>query len=366
MKIECVKEKLEKALGSAEKITGKNVTLPVLKCIYLDGQKNNLTIRATNLDLGIEINIPVKAETEGVVAVPGNIIYSFISNIKDEKNVTLEEVEGNLKLSTSHHSTLIKCYPTEDFPIISKIEDGKKFTISSSDLVKGFKAVSYSASISSMKPELSSVYVYPDNDGLVFVATDAFRLAEKKVKSKKVIDFPPVLIPFKNVAEITRILEGRNEEVEVVVEKHQISFLFGEVYLTSRIIDGVFPQYHNLIPKESATEAVVLKQDLINSLKIANVFSDKFNKVTIKVDPRGKIFELKTRNNDIGESSNLLAGSLEGEGIEISFNYKNITDAFSALESDSISLAFNGLNKPLSMRGVSDRSFVYIVMPMNK
>jgi DNA polymerase-3 subunit beta len=366
MKIECLKEKLEQVIGYAEKITGKNVTLPVLKCIYLEAKKNELTIKATNLDLGIEISIPVKTDKDGVLTVPGNVLYSFISNIKNEKNITLEEVEGNLKVSTTHHSTTIKCFPPEDFPSIPRVLGGTKIQLSSVDIVKGLKAVWYSASVSSMKPELSSVYVYPDEQGMVFVATDAFRLAEKKVKLKKVVNFAPILIPFKNVGEIIRILEGKNEEIEVHIDKHQISFLFGEIYLTSRIIDGVFPDYRNLIPKESSTEAVVLKQDLANSLKIANVFSDKFNKISLRMDPKKKEFELKTKNNDIGESSNLLPGSFIGEEIEISFNYKNIIDAFQALESDSISLSFNGLNKPLSIRGVSDKSFVYIVMPMNK
>lgn len=366
MKIECLKEKLEQVIGYAEKITGKNVTLPVLKCIYLESKNNILTIKATNLDLGIEISIPVKTEREGVVTVPGNVIYSFISNIKNEKNITLEESEGNLKISTTHHSTVIKCFPPEDFPGIPRVTGGTQIHLSTTDIVKVLKAVWYSASVSSMKPELSSVYIYPDESGIVFVATDAFRLAEKKVKTKKVVNFSPILIPFKNVGEIIRILEGRNEEIEVHIDKHQISFLFGEIYLTSRIIDGVFPDYRNLIPKEALTEVVLLKQDLANSLKIANVFSDKFNKISLRINPKSKEFELKTKNNDIGESSNLLPGSFTGEDIEISFNYKNIIDAFQALEADSINLSFNGINKPLSIRGVSDKTFVYIVMPMNK
>jgi len=366
MKVECLKEKLEIAIGYAEKITSKNSTLPVLKCVYLEASKNQLIIKATNLDLGIEVVIPVKVDREGVVAVPGSVLYTFLSNIKNEKNITIEEVEGNLKVSTSRHSTVIKCFPTEEFPIIPHIEGEKKIIISAKDLVKGFKSVWYSASISSMKPELSSVYVYSDEEGLVFAATDAFRLAEKKVPLKKKLDFSSILIPFKNVAEIVKILDGKSDDIELRIDKHQLSFTIGDIYLTSRIIDGVFPDYHNLIPKASQTEVIILKQDLVDGLKVANVFSDKFNKVTLNIAPSKKIFELRTKNNDIGESLNNLAGSLTGESVEISFNYKNITDAFQALEADSIVLGFNGLNKPLSMRGVSDKTFVYIVMPMNK
>ena len=367
MKIICPqKETLEKMIGYAEKITSKNSTLPFLKCLYLESKKNELVIKATNLDLGIEIKLPVKTEKEGIVTVPGNILSGFISNIKDEKTITLEEVDGNLKVSTSHHSTIIKCQPSEDFPSIPHIEDGKTVILNAKSFIKGLKAVWYSASVSSMKPELSSVYIYTNDDGLVFAATDAFRLAEKKVKLKKPIDFPAVLIPFRNVSEIIRILDGIDGDIEVVVDKNQISFGFDGVYLTSRVVDGVFPDYRNLIPKEIATEVIVLKQDFINNLKVANVFSDKFNKITMTVEPSKKNFELKTKNSDVGESSNKLAGSLSGEEIEISFNYKNITDVFQSIETDSLSLSFNGLNKPLLVKPISDDSFLYIVMPMNK
>jgi len=366
MKTECLKEKLEQAVGYAEKVTSKNSTLPVLKCIYIEVKKSTLTIKATNIDLGIEIQIPVKTETEGVVAVPGNILYSFLSSIKNDKSVLLEEVSGNLKVSTPRYTTLIKCLPTEDFPTIPRVEEGESVSLNTTDLVKGFKSVWYSSSISSMKPELSSVYVYPTQEGLVFAATDAFRLAEKRVKTKKVLTFSPILIPFRNVGEIIRIFEGRDETVEVQIDKHQISFTLGDTYLTSRIVDGTFPDYKNLIPKEAATEIIILKQDLVDGLKVANIFSDKFNKVTMSVEPKKKVFELKTKNSDIGESVNALAGSLSGDSLEISFNYKNITDAFQSLEADSLSLSFNGLNKPLAIRPVSDNSFVYIVMPMNK
>lgn len=367
MKIICPqKETLEKMLGYAEKITSKNSTLPVLKCLYLQAKKNELCIRATNLDLGIEIHIPVKTEKEGVVAVPGNILFGFISSIKNEKSIVFEEKDGNLKVSTSQHSTIIKCLPPDDFPNIPKIDEGKTVILSAKNFIKGLKAVWYAASISSMKPELSSVYIYTNDEGLVFAATDAFRLAEKKVKMKKVVDFPPVLIPFRNVSEIIRILDGIEDDVEIVIDKNQISFSFDGVYLTSRVVDGVLPDYKNLIPKEVATEVVVLKQDFINNLKVANIFSDKFNKVTMIVEPQKKNFELKTKNSDVGESSNKLAGSLTGEEIEISFNYKNITDAFQSVETDSLSLAFNGLNKPLLIKPISDDSFLYIVMPMNK
>jgi DNA polymerase-3 subunit beta len=366
MKVECLKDRFAQAIMSAEKITGKNLTLPVLGCILLSAKDNALTIKATNLDLGFEVVLPVKVSREGSVAVPGSVLSAFVNNLHNDKSVHLEVIEGNLSISTQYNATTIKSLPFEDFPTIPVIEKERTFAVNAKDFVKGLKSVWYSSSTSSMKPELSSVYIYSDDEGLVFVATDSFRLAEKRVKMKKAKEIGTILIPFKNVPEIVKVLDTAQEEVEINATKNQVSFSFNGTYLVSRIIDGVFPDYKQIIPKESKTEAIILKQDIINALKILNIFSDKFNQVNIKAHPEAKIFELKTRNGDIGENVNKLQSALSGEDIEINFNYKYITDCLPSIETDSLAFNFNGMNKPLVIRGVSDRSFMYLVMPMNR
>lgn len=364
MKIECVRDKLVEAVSKAEKITGKNLTLPVLGCVLLEAKGRELIIKATNLDLGIEVIVPVKVEKEGIVAVPGQILTGFLSNINEESNVSLESIEGNLKVSTKNHKTTIKSLNTEDFPSIPKVKDGKNITISGNEFVKGIKSVWYSSAISSMKPELSSVYIYSDGDDLVFVATDSFRLAEKRVSIKQAREFGSLLIPVKNVSEIVRILELSKEQINISITKNQISFSFNGVYLTSRVVDGVFPDYKQIIPKSRKTSIKVLKQDLINTLKIATIFSDKFNKLSIRSD--GKKLELSTKNSDVGETVNDIEAVQDGENVDINFNYRYITDCFQSIDSDSINFEFNGPGKPLVVSGTNDKSFTYIVMPINK
>jgi DNA polymerase-3 subunit beta len=198
------------------------------------------------------------------------------------------------------------------------------------------------------------------------VATDSFRLAEKKIKIKKTKDFGQILIPFKNVPEIIRVLEVINEEIEVNLDKNQISFSHNGLYMVSRVVDGAFPDYKQIIPKNSSTEVVVLKQDLLSALKLSNIFSDKFNQINFKVNPNTKTCEIKTRNNDVGENNTILDSAITGEPIEINFNYKYISDCFQSIESDSLTLYFNGLNRPMIISPISDSSFRYLVMPMNR
>ncbi len=366
MKIECIKDKLIEGIAKADRLTGKNLSLPILSCIHIKTGKNCLILRATNLDCGIEITIPAKVEAEGEIALHGNVISSLLSGLPKEKNITLESQDGNIVVTTSGNKTLIKTFPADDFPNIPKLESFRTIEMSPKLLVKGLKSVVYSASVSTIKPELAGVYIYKDGGELIFVSTDSFRLAEKKVRIKDSIDFPSLIIPAKNVTDIIRTLENVSDDIKIHFDKNQIAFEGKDLYMMSRVVDATFPDYKQIIPKNFVTEAIVLKQDLVDSLKTSNVFSDKFNQVNIKALPSKKSFVVATKNSDVGEYTNAIDASVTGQDIEINFNYKYIADCFSSLDSDSLSLSIGGANKPLVVRGVSDKSFTYLVMPMNR
>lgn len=365
MKLECSIDKIKRGLIIAEKLTGKNLTLPVLNSILWVVNNKTLKIRATNLSLGVEIIIPAKIEEDGVLAIRGDVLSSLFSQLNNDGNVIFESINNNLSVKTKQSTVILKSVPYEDFPTIPIIA-GDSFIIQSKKFIEGLKAVYYSSSVSEIKPEIGSVYIYPEDDLLVFVATDSFRLAEKKVKIKQKVSFSGLLIPLKNTIEIIRVFEGRDEELKVTIQKNQISFSTEDIYLTSRIVDGNFPDYKQIIPKGSNTEATVLKQDFISSLKISNIFSDKFNQITLKVNPGEKFFEVESNNTDIGENTTLISGALSGENVSANFNYKYILDCFQSISSDSINLQLNGKNKPMIIKPIGDTSFMYLVMPMNR
>ncbi len=365
MKIECSVDKIKNAIFLSEKITGKNLTLPVLSSILLTASGKSLKLRATNLSLGIEVEIPAKIEKEGVMAISGQTLAGIFTNLFQNENIVLEEENGNLLIKTKKSKIKLKGQAYDDFPTIPIVE-GKSFEIESKKLIEGIKSVYYSSSVSDIKPEISSVYIYSNEDNLIFVSTDSFRLAEKRIKIKGIDEIPGILIPFKNVSEILRVFSDKPEELKVCFNKNQISFSADGVYLTSRVIDGVFPDYRQIIPKESKTDAVVLKQDLLNALKLSNIFSDKFNQVNLSIKPKEKVFELSSSNNDVGENKTELDGALSGESVEVSFNYKYFFDSFQSINSDSISVRLNQSSKPMVLSGVSDNSFIYLIMPMNR
>ena len=362
MHIACIKEKLEEALVKAEKVTGKNVTLPVLKSFYLKAEKNTLIVRTTNLDLGVEIKVPVKVIKEGVVAVGADVLRSYITNLSGVASLTLKLEDTVLLVSSDHTKTKIKTEQHSDFPSLPVVESDSKIILPVDSLILGIKSVIYSSAVTSMKPELSSVLMYSDGTSLIFVATDSFRLAEKRVALEKAVEIESILIPFKNASDIVRLLDGVSGDIELVAKETQMSLQGSGLYITSRVVDGSFPDYGQIIPKEYATEAVVLKEDLIAGLKLANIFSDKFNQITFSIT-EGDI-ALTTQNVDKGENTTHVKASLTGGDIDITFNHRYIFDSFQSIKTDSVSLWFTP-GKPLVIRGVGDSSFLYLVMPIN-
>jgi DNA polymerase-3 subunit beta len=366
MKLECHKSKIELIVQKASRLANKHLTLPVLSCIYLEVLGDNkLIVKSTNLDIGAEIEIKIKTIEKGTIAVPANILLGVLSSIK-ENDLVFETKENNLKISSNKNSVIIKCLPHEDFPSIPKLKNLKSIKINCRDLISGFKSVWYSASNSNIKPELSSVYIYKGDNNLVFVSTDSFRLAEKKIYTKAPIDFPPTLIPYRNVSEIIKLFEDYNGEIDIIFEKNQAAFVIEDMYLVSRLIDGSFPDYKQIIPKTFSATAAVLKDDLISSIKTSNIFSDSLNQTKLKVDIKNKSLNIESKNNDIGESKESISASVSGGDIELNFNNRYITDCMQSISSDSLVLSFGGVGKPLVIAGASDKSFLYIVMPMNR
>lgn len=366
MKGECLKDTLRQAVGQTEKITAKNLSLPVLESVYIETGDNKFIVKSTNLDVGIEVSVPAKIEKKGSVAIPASLISGFLNAIPDNQIVRLEAVSGNLSVSTSKNSTLIKGFPTDDFPIIPKPEKEASFMINSTGFVEGIRSVSYSASLSEMKPEISSVYLHAGKGEIYFVSTDSFRLAEKKVNVPGVPEDLSLIIPYKNANEAARVFSDTDAVLEVGFNKNQIYIHSEDVYFTSRLFAGVFPDYRQIIPKDKKTEAVLLKKDLVDVLKLSNVFTDKFNQIDIKIDPGDGIFEINSKNQDKGENNAKIEAVLSGESISLSLNSRYISDCLGSIEDDSIAISFNGANKPVVFRGSSRKDFIYLVMPLNK
>ena len=365
MKLICLKKDLREAVSICDRISGKNLNLPILSNILLDADGKDLKLISTNLELGVEIIIQAKIENKGKITVPSNIFNSFLSNISGSDKINLEVQNNNLIISINNNSTLIKSQPIDDFPNLPKLKSDNKFSIPIIDFISGLKMVFYSCSLSTIKPEISSVYLYSNKTNMItFTATDSFRLAEKKFN----YFFPelgPILIPFKTVVEIIRIFEGKEGVVDILFNKNQINIIKENIIFISRITDGVFPDYNQIIPKKFTTDVIINKDFFINSLKISGVFSGKLNELNIVVNSEDGFFTIKTSNNELGENISKIPAKITGESVKITFNHKYIYDCLPNINSKEIVLRFSGEGKPLLITGAQDNTFQYLVMPMS-
>lgn len=363
MKIQCLTHYLKNALSLIDKISNKNISLPILSSVLIFSQKKELKLCATNLEIGLELKIPAKIEKEGKIVIPSKLIYGFLSNIPSNENILLEEKNNNLIISTNNSSTTIKGYPVEDFPLIPFIKDTKEFfNLPAKDFISGLNSVSYAASLSEMKPEIASVFINSQKT-FSFVATDSFRLARKIIPYNFSNSFY-LLIPIRSVMEIIRIFENEEGDIKIFPHKNQIFFFSEKIKFFSRLIEGNFPDYEEIIPKNFTTTVILDKNSFGNNLKIASIFSGKLNEVKIELIPEKKEIKIQTNNGDLGEHTAYLPAEIKGEKIKINFNHKYLNDCLRFIPSDKVVLKFSGENKPVFITDSKDNSFYYLVMPM--
>lgn len=365
MHIECNVEKIKNAVALADRMTGKNLTLPALHSLLLVASGKSLKIRATNLNVGIEIEVAATVVDEGSVLIKGDVIANVFSHLENEEIATLKLAHENLSVKTKKTSTVIKCLPGDDFPTLPVVE-GTSFEMKASQFAEGVRSVYFCAATTEIKPEIASIFIYSDGQVMTFVATDSFRLAEKKIKIKDIPEIPKILIPYKNTADVLRVVDVFSDTVRISFNKNQLSISGNGIYFTSRLIDGAFPDYHLILPKEEQTRVVMMKQELLNTLRLSTIFSDKFFQVLFSVMPAEKRVHIESKNSDVGSNEASIDAVIEGESIEVTFNLKYFLDVFQAINGDSLALSFTKQNKPIVVRSVQDNSFLYLLVPTNR
>jgi DNA polymerase-3 subunit beta len=338
--------------------------LPVLQCVLISVKEGKVTFKATNLEIGIEVETESTIEEDGVVAVSAATLMQAVQYIT-KKEVTISVNEGVLVVDSGSGKTTINTIPSEEFPSITKLSIGGS-TIQKNLFSLGIKTVASAASLSSIKPELGSIFIQQKKEhSLTFVATDSFRLMEKTVPQKNFILDQTILIPQKNAIELARICDLLETDPVLIINENQCALSFSEgVYITSRLVSGSFPDYEQIIPKEYVTHTTALKSDLLQSFKKTHIFLNKFMQVTLKVLP--DTLTISSQNGEIGTTTDTVKVQTEGEELILNFNQQYLIDPLSHISDDSVVMHFAGIGRPLVLQGVSDNTLRYLVMPMNK
>ncbi len=354
----------EAVLISARFAERRATTLPVLAAILIIAADEGIKLRATNLETAVDLKVKGECKSTGVVAVPANILQQIASSLGGEGDITLEHTGSSLTLKNGSSKSVLKTIPYDDFPSIPFPESSKNRLLLSGAMLKSlFTTLVSCASNSTVRPELASIYLSIEGGMLTAVATDSFRLAEKKIPLASRGAQGKILIPAKNAAEIAQALP--DEEIIVSFDEHQCAFIGSHGMFVTRLTNATYPDYRQIIPKESVVEAVVLKKDFESALKRTTIFADSFQKVKITFEPKTHKLSFFAHNADLGESSESIPAQMSGTNLDLSFNHRYLSAALSLTHAESISITAAGPGRPVLIKGVGDSSFLYLVSPMN-
>ncbi|KKU55544.1 MAG: polymerase III subunit beta protein [Parcubacteria group bacterium GW2011_GWA1_47_11] len=351
---------LKRVIGLTEKVVSRNTSLPILNNILLRTENGRLKISATNLELGINALVGVKIEEVGEVAVPARILSDFVNAIKDEK-VSLATKSNILHINTEHYKTKILGFDPKDFPIIPKIESEPVASIPAGTLKNGLSKVLDSMAVSETRPELAGVFVQIHENRVVLVSTDIFRLTEMtlNVKTGNETSF---ILPRNTVAELVRLCGEVDGDIQIKYVENQVAFLAEDLELVSRVVDGTYPPYKNVIPEKFISKALAKKDELENAIHLAGLFSSQIS--DIKISCLDDKLNISAQNSDKGEIQTEVPVVLKNEPFELSLNYRYMLDGLKNMPDNEVVLEFTGPGSPFVIRPSSDKSLVYLIMPL--
>lgn len=375
MKFTILKENFNKGLNIVNRVAGKNITLPILNNILISVEKNFLNLSATDLELGIKYWTLIKTEKEGKITIPAKILSNFIGSLPEDK-ISIELKNQIFNITCQNYQTKIKGLSAEEFPIIPKIENDNFIELNCSVFCDGLSKVVDFTALNQTRPELSGVYFNFKKDGLYLTSTDSFRLAEKILLfEEKISQGFSFIMPQKSAREIINILSEKDGKLKLYFSPSQVLFelpmvetVHPQIQIVSRLIDGEYPDYQNIIPQKYEIQLILPKEQFLNHIKTASIFSGKTNEVKIKVTTQKDGVEILSQNPEFGENVSFLQGQVNyaktSKEMEVSFNYRFLVDGLLNIKDAEVIFELNGGDGPAALKSRSDASYIYIVMPI--
>lgn len=382
MKISCTQENLNRGLLVSSHIASKNISLPILNNILFRAEGGVITLLATNLEIGIHCTVRGKIEEEGAITLPAKLFADYVGSLPNEK-IDIDLQDQTLDIKCKNFETKIRGAATAEFPLIPEVSKEGGWSLDVAKFREAVNQVVFATSNTEIRPEISGILMRFDGQGgkVVVAATDSYRLAEKTLSlvGRENENTRDVIVPARTMQEVLRILsvfrESEDPEapnlVKIYLAENQIMFSLNGVDLVSRVIDGQYPDYKQIIPGSWQTRAVFNRNDLIRVVKTASLFAKPgIFDVTFGFKPgKEKVGELvlSSANSQFGENTVKLEAEVEGKENEITLNYRYLLDGLGAMESEEVALELTSGESPCLLRPKADGAdYLYIVMPIKK
>ncbi|GHU07950.1 DNA polymerase III subunit beta [Alphaproteobacteria bacterium] len=360
MKIIVTQENLSKALNIVSRVASTRTTLPVLNNILIRTDNNQLLLTATNLEIFIITSINTKITKDGVAAVPANLVTEFVSNLP-KTNINLDINDNKLKISAGNYNSTINTISPDDFPDLPDSKPNVEFEIDSKLFKEAAAQTVLAASNDTTRPILTGVYFHTFEGILYMTATDGYRLAERKlIAEKATIDS---IIPTTTINEVVRVIDEVTEKIKISLSDDQIIFEIGTIKIVSRLIDGNFINYRQLIPSKTENSAILDKAEFMQTVKVAELFArESAESIILKTDVAKQVISVSSIASEFGENSSEIEGEIKGDA-SITLNAKYLLAALGAVEGDKVKFNFSGKLAPSLVTGEND-NYKHIIMPV--
>ena len=376
MKVDCLQENLNAALADVGRAVASRTPLPITSNVLISTDGGRLKLSATNLELTITTWIGAKVEEEGVVTVPARLLGEFVGSLPSEE-VHLVGAPGgkSLNVTCARFQANIAGTDPEEFPPTPTVEDGFEVNIGTDLLKQAIDGVAFAAATEDSRPVLTGVQIEIKDGGLVLAAADGFRLAVYETKlADEVPESSAIIVPAKSLQEVSRLASGKDYPVKIKVNegKTQVLFQFETAAVVSQLIQGTFPNYSQLVPKEHVSKTTVDVGEFARATRAASIFArDGSGIVRLQTfegeeDGIGGL-SIEARSEEVGDNKGKITATIEGDPAKIAFNAKYLTEVLGVLGHGMVALETSSPSSPGVLRPLSPSegvSYVHVVMPM--
>ncbi|NQU18496.1 MAG: DNA polymerase III subunit beta [Candidatus Saganbacteria bacterium] len=368
MEFTCLRDDLQKGVQIVERIVSTRSTLPIIGNILFEANKKGLKLSANNLEVGIELQIEANIAKEGAVLVPAKTLASIVSKLPTGEVLFKLKDRGIINLSYKKSNFNLHSLPADEFPHLPKVKEDMAVKIEAPILSKMISQTIFSSSTTDDKYVLNGVLFTSskkEKNILRLVATDGYRLACRSQELDEVAGEILAIVPNRALSELNRTLQQSSSgNVNVIFGRDQISFRYNDFYLVSRLIQGKFPDYHQVIPKKSETKIKVKSKLLLSSCERAQVIAASAANI-VRLEIKENELRIIASAPDVGNIEEVLEVEIKGpEKKAVAFNVRLIIDALRAIEADEVMIELGSALSPGIIRPLNVSDYIYIVMPI--
>lgn len=363
MKLICTRENLRKGLSVVSRVVGVGNPLQVLNNILIKTDQGRIKLSSTNLEIGVNTWIGGKIEEEGALTVPAKLVNEYISNLPSEK-VTLLSKDNTLNIESDNYNTNIKGLSADDFPLIPEVSEEAYAKIDNLELKDALAETVWAAANNETQPEISGINFVFEEDKVRIAATDRYRLAERTALLKEPVKgTKEVIIPSRTINELYKILSLGKGDVEIYFSESQVLFRFDETELISRLIDGQYPDYRQIIPKSFNSQALIDREELIHAIKATALFAPDSNNIQLSISAEEGL-TVSASSVSAGENTTKIKAQVTGPQNNAIFNYRYLLDCLNNLKEQKTNLKLISDASPAMIEPDTRNNYLYIVMPI--